>query len=86
MSDDLPPDGQITRNISAGSSVHDGTFCPCITVWAWLRLVCAKRNARLHDYYLQLGFIHLQTINLLHRKSGALFKRRIMLSEARRTG
>jgi GNAT superfamily N-acetyltransferase len=42
-----------------------------------LRLDCAKHNTRLHDYYRQLGFTHLQTIDLPHRKSGALFQRAV---------
>lgn len=41
----------------------------------WLRLDCAKHNARLHDYYRQLSFTHLGTVDLPHRKSGALFHR-----------
>lgn len=39
-----------------------------------LRLDCAKHNTRLHDYYRQLGFTHIRTIDLAHRKSGALFE------------
>lgn len=41
----------------------------------WLRLDCAKHNARLHDYYRARGFTHLHTIDLPHRQSGALFQR-----------
>ena len=41
----------------------------------WLRLDCAKHNARLHDYYRAHGFTHLRTIDLPHRESGALFER-----------
>jgi ribosomal protein S18 acetylase RimI-like enzyme len=52
----------------------------------WLRLDCAKHNTRLHDYYRQLGFSHLQTIDLPHRKSGALFERIVTPSQAPRTG
>jgi len=37
----------------------------------WLRLDCAKNNTRLHAYYRQLGFTHLRTIDIPHRKSGA---------------
>jgi GNAT superfamily N-acetyltransferase len=40
-----------------------------------LRLDCAKHNTRLHDYYRQLGFTHMRTVDLAHRKSGALFER-----------
>ncbi|MGH2941792.1 MAG: GNAT family N-acetyltransferase [Solirubrobacteraceae bacterium] len=43
----------------------------------WLRLDCAKHNARLHTYYTNLGFTHIRTIDLSHRKSGALFQRRV---------
>jgi GNAT superfamily N-acetyltransferase len=48
----------------------------------WLRLDCAKHNTRLHDYYRQLSFTHLQTIDLPHRKSGALFERAIAPPQA----
>ena len=41
----------------------------------WLRLDCAKNNTRLHDYYRQLGFAHIASVDLPHRKSGALFQR-----------
>jgi GNAT superfamily N-acetyltransferase len=41
----------------------------------WLRLDCAKNNTRLHDYYRQLGFTHVRSVDLPHRKSGALFQR-----------
>jgi GNAT superfamily N-acetyltransferase len=41
----------------------------------WLRLDCAKNNIRLHDYYRQLGFAHMGSVDLPHRKSGALFQR-----------
>jgi ribosomal protein S18 acetylase RimI-like enzyme len=41
----------------------------------WLRLDCAKNNTRLHDYYRQLGFTHVGSVDLPHRKSGALFQR-----------
>jgi GNAT superfamily N-acetyltransferase len=49
----------------------------------WLRLDCAKHNTRLHDYYRQVGFTHLRTIDLLHRKSGALFQRSVTPSRRR---
>ncbi|GAA4047845.1 GNAT family N-acetyltransferase [Nonomuraea soli] len=41
----------------------------------WLRLDCAKDNARLQDYYRRRGFTHLRTVDLPHRASGALFQR-----------
>jgi GNAT superfamily N-acetyltransferase len=41
----------------------------------WLRLDCAKNNAQLHTYYTRLGFTHLRTVDVPHRKSGALFQR-----------
>jgi ribosomal protein S18 acetylase RimI-like enzyme len=41
----------------------------------WLRLDCAKNNTRLHHYYRHLGFTHVGSIDLAHRKSGALFQR-----------
>lgn len=41
----------------------------------WLRLDCAKHNTRLHAYYRLLGFEHVRTVDLPHRKSGALFQR-----------
>jgi hypothetical protein len=33
----------------------------------WLRQDRADRNTRLHEYYRQLGFTHLQTVALPHR-------------------
>jgi len=44
----------------------------------WLRLDCAKNNTRLHAYYTHLGFTHLRTIDIPHRKSGALFERHVL--------
>ncbi|WP_336211235.1 GNAT family N-acetyltransferase [Nonomuraea sp. LPB2021202275-12-8] len=41
----------------------------------WLRLDCAKGNARLQGYYRSRGFRHLRTVDLPHRASGALFQR-----------
>lgn len=49
---------------------------------SWLRLDCAKHNARLHDYYRAHGFTHLRTIDLPHRPSGALFQRPARLKRA----
>jgi len=40
-----------------------------------LRLDCAKNNTRLHNYYRQLGFTQVGSVDLPHRKSGALFER-----------
>jgi len=44
----------------------------------WLRLDCAKNNTRLHAYYTNLGFTHVRTVDVAHRKSGALFQRRAL--------
>lgn len=41
----------------------------------WLRLDCAKHNTQLHDYYRSLAFRHVRTIDIPHRRSGALFQR-----------
>ena len=41
----------------------------------WLRLDCSKDNHALHSYYLNQGFQHLDTVDLPHRLSGALFRR-----------
>ncbi|MEA2496704.1 MAG: hypothetical protein QOJ29_4615 [Thermoleophilaceae bacterium] len=43
----------------------------------WLRLDCAKHNRRLHAYYRTLGFAHTATVDVPHRKSGALFQRQV---------
>ncbi len=40
-----------------------------------LRLDAWKTNAALHTYYTSLGFTHLRTVDLPHRRSGALFER-----------
>jgi len=42
-----------------------------------LRLDCPKRNERLHRYYYERGFDRVGTVDLSHRRSGALFQRRI---------
>ncbi|WP_182897660.1 GNAT family N-acetyltransferase [Microbispora sp. H10830] len=41
----------------------------------YLRLDCAKDNARLQSYYRKAGFRHVRTVDLPHRASGALFER-----------
>lgn len=41
----------------------------------WLRLDAWKTNQRLAQYYRELGFSHLRTVDLPHRRSGALFQR-----------
>lgn len=41
----------------------------------YLRLDCAKDNARLQAYYKKAGFRHVRTVDLPHRASGALFER-----------
>jgi ribosomal protein S18 acetylase RimI-like enzyme len=41
----------------------------------WLRLDCSKDNHALQSYYLNQGFQHLDTVDLPHRLSGALFRR-----------
>ncbi|MEU8178730.1 GNAT family N-acetyltransferase [Microbispora hainanensis] len=41
----------------------------------YLRLDCAKDNARLQAYYRKAGFRHVRTVDLPHRASGALFER-----------
>lgn len=43
----------------------------------WLRLDCAKDNARLQAYYRAAGFRHVRTVDLPHRASGALFEREV---------
>jgi ribosomal protein S18 acetylase RimI-like enzyme len=45
----------------------------------WLRLDCSKDNQALQGYYLDQGFEHLDTVDLPHRLSGALFQRRSRL-------
>lgn len=42
-----------------------------------LRLDCSKTNERLHRYYFDHGFDHVDTIEVEGRKSGALFEKRI---------
>jgi ribosomal protein S18 acetylase RimI-like enzyme len=41
----------------------------------WLRLDCSKDNHALQNYYLAQGFEYLDTVDLPHRLSGALFQR-----------
>lgn len=42
----------------------------------WLRLDAWRSNPGLLDYYAQRGWQHVRTVELGHRKSGALFQRR----------
>lgn len=41
----------------------------------FVRLDCAKANTELHRYYESCGFERVATVNVPHRKSGALFQR-----------
>lgn len=41
----------------------------------WVRLDAWKTNAGLHDFYRRAGWTYLRTVDLPHRKSGALFQR-----------
>jgi hypothetical protein len=41
----------------------------------WIRLDAWRSNADLHRYYVQRGFHHVRTVELPHRRSGALFQR-----------
>lgn len=41
----------------------------------WLRVDAWKTNARLGRYYERQGFKHLRTVDLPHRRSGALYQR-----------
>ncbi|GAA0945667.1 GNAT family N-acetyltransferase [Nonomuraea longicatena] len=52
----------------AGGAAHEAGL-------RWLRLDCAKANARLQAYYARSGFRHVRTVDLPHRASGALFQR-----------
>lgn len=39
----------------------------------WARLDAWRSNQRLHDYYRQLGWTYVRTVELPHRRSGTLF-------------
>jgi hypothetical protein len=41
----------------------------------FIRVDCATGNGELHGYYKRLGFSHVRTVDLPHRRSGALFQR-----------
>lgn len=41
----------------------------------WLRLDCWRSNTALQDYYKRRGFIHVRTVPVSGRGSGALFER-----------
>ena len=51
------------ENLAAASGKH------------WLRLDAWRTNVKLHNYYLQQGFVKIRIISLDHRGSGALFQR-----------
>jgi len=40
----------------------------------WIRLDAWRTNQRLHDFYRDAGWSHLRTVELEHRRSGALFQ------------
>ncbi|WP_179166811.1 GNAT family N-acetyltransferase [Streptomyces sp. CB03238] len=42
---------------------------------AWLRVDAWKTNAKLGRYYESQGFEHVRTVDLPHRRSGALYQR-----------
>lgn len=59
-----------------GSSLLDWASIKAATEGKrWLRLDAWARNAGLHAYYLQEGFINIRTHRFSHRGSGALFQR-----------
>lgn len=41
----------------------------------WMRLNCWSTNTKLHQYYVNHGFIHVRTCDVPGRMSGALFQR-----------
>ncbi|GAB2891592.1 GNAT family N-acetyltransferase [Streptomyces mayteni] len=43
---------------------------------SWVRLDAWRTNKALHAYYHREGFAHVRTVELPHRRSGALFQRR----------
>lgn len=45
--------------------------------WEAVRLDCSKTNERLHRYYEEQGFTRVATVDLPHRKSGALYEKRV---------
>lgn len=47
-----------------------------------LRLDCWKTNTKLHKYYLDRGFVHVDTRDAVGRMSGALFERLVELPVA----
>ncbi|WP_242909718.1 GNAT family N-acetyltransferase [Actinomadura terrae] len=40
----------------------------------WMRLDAWRTNYQLHDFYRKAGWDHLRTVELEHRRSGALFQ------------
>ncbi|WP_173390587.1 GNAT family N-acetyltransferase [Actinomadura litoris] len=40
----------------------------------WVRLDAWRTNYQLHDFYRKAGWSHLRTVELEHRRSGALFQ------------
>lgn len=70
-----------------GRRLFDGTLGPRMLDYAatiaevrgasMLRLDCAKNNDRLHRYYHDHGFDRVGTVEVVGRKSGALFEKRL---------
>jgi GNAT superfamily N-acetyltransferase len=82
---DRPHDALYVHKLAVSRGWAGGGLGDALLDWAggcvedaglgWLRLDCAKDNARLQDYYRRRGFMHLRTVDLPHRASGALFQR-----------
>lgn len=43
----------------------------------YVRLDCSKTNTGLHRFYESCGFVHVDTVHVGNRKSGALFERAV---------
>ncbi|GAA3754410.1 GNAT family N-acetyltransferase [Streptomyces tremellae] len=84
--DDLPEDALYGHRIIVLPSAQGNAVGTALLDWAsrkaerlgksWLRVDAWKTNAALGSYYERQGFEHVRTVDLPHRRSGALYQRR----------
>lgn len=84
-SDDSPDDALYVHRMIVRRNVAGGEIGSAVLDWAsqraaaagkaWLRLDAWRSNPRLLRYYADHGFKLVRTVELSHRRSGALFQR-----------
>jgi GNAT superfamily N-acetyltransferase len=85
QADDVPESALYVHRLAVRRDVAGRELGTTMLAWAcdrayqagkaWLRLDAWRSNAGLLDYYQSRGWDYVRTIELEHRKSGALFQR-----------